>query len=64
MQPQINIRTSNIVHEDLMGDAIIAMSVDAFSDDVYKSKEAGMNAHLSKPIDIPKLMETLDIWLK
>ena len=49
--------------EDLKTIPIIAMSADAFSDDVYRSKESGMNAHLSKPIDIPKLMETLETWL-
>ena len=49
--------------EDLKTIPIIAMSADAFSDDVYKSKESGMNDHVSKPIDIPKLMETLETWL-
>lgn len=50
--------------EDLKTIPIVAMSADAFSDDVIKSKEAGMNDHISKPIDIPKLMETLETWLK
>lgn len=30
---------------------IIAMSANAFADDVQKSLDAGMNAHLSKPVD-------------
>jgi len=34
---------------------IIAMTADAFSDDVQKCLEAGMNAHLAKPIN-PSLM--------
>lgn len=34
---------------------IIAMTANAFDEDVQKSKDAGMNAHLAKPID-PKLM--------
>ena len=55
------IRASD--REDLKTIPIIAMSADAFSDDVYKSKESGMNDHVSKPIDIPKLMETLETWL-
>ena len=38
---------------------IIAMSADAFEDDVEKSLEAGMNAHISKPVDIPALFTTL-----
>lgn len=39
---------------------IIALSANTFQDDIQKSKEAGMNAHLSKPIDIPKLLEQID----
>lgn len=38
---------------------IIAMSANAFDDDVRASLDAGMNAHLSKPIDIPGLFSTL-----
>ncbi len=35
---------------------IIAMTADAFSEDIHKCMEVGMNAHLSKPIDINKLL--------
>ncbi len=38
---------------------IIAMTANAFSEDVKKSQEAGMNAHVVKPIDVEKLEETL-----
>ncbi len=38
---------------------IIAVSANAFSEDVQSSLEAGMNAHISKPIEIPVLFETL-----
>ncbi|MEG1988562.1 MAG: PAS domain-containing protein [Oscillibacter sp.] len=38
---------------------IIAMSANAFDDDVSKSKGAGMNAHLAKPIDSALLYQTL-----
>ena len=30
---------------------IFAMTANAFSDDVRRSREAGMNEHLSKPLD-------------
>ena len=43
---------------------IIAMTANAFSEDVENAKSAGMNAHISKPIDVPKLMETLADVLK
>lgn len=35
---------------------IVAMSANAFSEDVAKSLDAGMNMHLSKPIDIKKVL--------
>jgi len=34
---------------------IIALSADAFEDDVQRAREAGMNAHLAKPINVAKL---------
>ena len=38
---------------------IIAMTADAYEEDVRKTREAGMNAHLTKPIDPEKLLQTL-----
>ena len=38
---------------------IIAMTANAFDDDIEKSKAAGMNAHLAKPIDPSRLYQTL-----
>lgn len=38
---------------------IMAMSANAFPEDVDKSLQAGMDAHLSKPIDIEKVCRTL-----
>ncbi|MEG2086637.1 MAG: hypothetical protein RR022_00465, partial [Angelakisella sp.] len=38
---------------------IIAMSANAFDDDISKSDAAGMNAHLAKPIDSELLYWTL-----
>lgn len=39
---------------------IIAMTANAFDEDVTAALEAGMNAHISKPIDIDVLYRTLD----
>ena len=39
---------------------IIAMSANAFDDDLKKSVECDMNGHLSKPVEVDKLYETLD----
>ena len=38
---------------------IIAMTANAYADDVEKSRQAGMNAHLAKPIEPQKLYQTL-----
>ena len=38
---------------------IIAMTANAFDDDIEKSKIAGMNAHLAKPIEPERLYQTL-----
>lgn len=38
---------------------IIAMSANAFDEDVKRSLASGMNVHLSKPINVEKLIETL-----
>ena len=43
---------------------IIAMSANAFEEDVKKSLEAGMNAHLAKPIKVAELLKTLGTFAK
>ena len=42
---------------------IIAMTANAFDEDVQRSLQAGMNAHLSKPIEPEKLFETLELLI-
>ena len=46
--------------EDARKIPIIAMSADAFSDDVKRSLESGMNAHVAKPIDMDELAVQLE----
>lgn len=38
---------------------IIALSANAFDSDKRTSKESGINAHLTKPFDVPLLLETI-----
>ena len=38
---------------------ILAMTANAFEEDKQAAKEAGMNGHLAKPIDVAKLIEAL-----
>jgi len=42
---------------------IIAMTANAFEEDKMKAYEAGMNAHVAKPIDIDNLLEVLHSFL-
>lgn len=43
---------------------IIAMTADAFSDDIQHSLECGMNEHIAKPIDVDQLIQILKQYLK
>ncbi len=45
--------------EDCHTIPIVAMSANAFDDDLKKSVECGMNGHLSKPVEVDKLYRTL-----
>ena len=43
---------------------IIAMTANAFQDDIRNCIDAGMNAHIAKPIDSKKIEDTLQMVLK
>jgi len=42
---------------------IIALSANVMTDDEEKSLNAGMNAHIGKPIDIDLLLSTLTLFI-
>lgn len=43
---------------------IIAMTANAFTDDIIMGKQSGMNEHITKPLDIKKLMECMKYWFE
>lgn len=64
MMPKINgldaTRTiRSLKRQDAMRVPIIAMSANAFVEDILNSKIAGMNMHLAKPLDETKLINAL-----
>ena len=43
---------------------IIAMTADAFSDDIQRCLDCGMNEHIAKPIDVDQVLEILENYIK
>lgn len=41
---------------------IVAMSANAFSEDISKGKSAGMNGYISKPVERDKLIKAIETW--
>ena len=50
----------SLEREDAKGIPIIALTANAFDEDVQQSMQAGLNAHLSKPVEPAALFETLE----
>ena len=49
--------------KDALRIPILAMTANAFAEDVLAAKNAGMNEHLAKPLDFGRLQEALSRWL-
>ena len=49
--------------EDAKKIPIIAMSADAFSDDIQKCLKCGMNAHIAKPVDMREAQRVLEKFI-
>lgn len=51
-------------HPDAASIPIIAMSADAFSEDIQRCLDCGMNGHVAKPIDLAEITKVLEKVLK
>ena len=56
-------RIRSLDREDTGKVPIIAMTANAFADDVREAYDAGMNDHVAKPVEVGKLVEVLQKWL-
>lgn len=53
----------NLPREDVRSLPIIAMTADAFVEDIQRTQDAGMNAHIAKPLDFALLYRVLARWV-
>ena len=49
--------------EDAKKIPIIAMTANAFTEDRMRAKEAGMNEHIAKPVDVELLVKVIYEWV-
>ena len=57
---EATMRIRAMDREDAKAIPIIALTANAFDEDVQRSLQAGLNAHLSKPVEPDVLFETLE----
>ncbi len=60
---EASLRIRALDREDVGSIPIVAMSANAFEDDIRETKDAGMNDHVAKPVEVSKLLEALNRWL-
>ena len=58
------IRALGVERSDAVTIPIIALSANAFIDDIQESLDSGMNDHISKPINIEELIDTITKYIK
>ena len=58
------IRALGVERSDAVTIPIIALSANAFIDDIQESLDSGMNDHISKPINMEELIDTITKYIK
>lgn len=61
----MNLRMTKTMHICLISKTIpiVAMSANAFAEDVEESLKSGMNAHISKPIKVDEMLKEISKFL-
>ena len=54
----------SLEREDAKEIPIIAMTANAFVEDIEKARQAGMSAHLAKPVQIEKVIKTVSVYCR
>lgn len=54
----------NLQRRDASEVYIVAMTANAFVEDRKRSFEAGMNEHITKPLDVQQVLDCLDRWIR
>ena len=54
----------NLDHPDAKSVIILAMTANAFAEDIQKSKNAGINEHLAKPLEMDKVLKVIASYCK
>ena len=57
------IRALGIERSDAVTIPIVALSANAFIDDIQESLDSGMNDHISKPINMEELIDTITKYI-
>ena len=55
MQPCVRALPEDVYKRQIEDLPIIAMTADAFNEDVKRARRAGMNGHIAKPISIDQI---------
>lgn len=61
---EATIAIRSLKREDAKKVPIVALTANALAEDVAAAKSAGMNEHISKPVDIDKLQSSLEKWIR
>ena len=59
-----SIRDMEMTRPDAADIPVIAMTANVFAEDIEKCLSAGMNDHMSKPVDVNDLIELLRKYIK